>query len=85
MKNMTIRNSKQEYAAVKNTPECLKRYYNIPCFALPSILKMEKMGKYSCFHFSQQYNTNASAMLITPKLRIKPDTPEPKLAFSPVS
>ena len=84
---MTIRNSNQEYGAVKNTPECLKRCYNIPCFALPSILKMEKMGKYSCFHFSQQEynNTNASAMLITPKLRVKPDTPEPKLAFSPVS
>jgi len=69
---MTIRNGNQEYAAVKNTPECLKRCYNIPCFALLSILKMKKFGKCCCFHFSQHvYNsTNASAMLITPRLRI---------------
>lgn len=86
-KNMTIRNTNQENVAVKNTHKCLWRCYNILCFALPSILKMKKMGKYSCFHFNQQEynNTNASAMLVTPKLWMMPGAPNPKLAFSPVS
>lgn len=84
---MRIRNSNQEYAAVKNTSECLKRCYNTPCSALPSYLEVVKMGKYPCFHFSQREfnNTSASAMLITTKLRMRADTPEPKLAFSSVS